>query len=45
MNRTRNGKQKPVIHSAVAHDSAVGHVTGEAAYVDDILEPSGLLHV
>ena len=45
MNRERNGKQTPVIHSAVAHDSAVGHVTGEAVYVDDILEPSGLLHV
>lgn len=37
--------QASVIHSPVAHDSAVGHVTGEAVYVDDILEPSGILHV
>ena len=32
------------VHSALAHDSAVKHVTGAAIYVDDILEPSGLLH-
>ena len=30
---------------AVAHDSAVGHVSGRATYVDDILEPAGTLHV
>jgi len=45
MNRSSEGKQTPLVHSSVAHDSAVGHVTGEAVYVDDILEPSGLLHV
>ncbi len=45
MSRVRKGKQTPVVHSAVAHDSAVGHVTGDAVYVDDILEPAGLLHV
>jgi xanthine dehydrogenase large subunit len=33
------------VHNPIAHDSAVKHVTGEAVYVDDILEPSGLLHV
>jgi xanthine dehydrogenase large subunit len=34
-----------VVHSALAHDSAVKHVTGKAVYIDDIREPSGLLHV
>jgi xanthine dehydrogenase large subunit len=34
-----------VVHSPLAHDSAVNHVTGKAVYVDDIREPSGLLHV
>ena len=34
-------KQGSVIHSPVVHDSAIGHVTGEAVYVDDILEPAG----
>ena len=33
------------VHSPLAHDSAVKHVTGQAVYVDDILEPVGLLHV
>ncbi|MEE4218980.1 MAG: xanthine dehydrogenase molybdopterin binding subunit [Xanthomonadales bacterium] len=33
------------VHSAIAHDSAVKHVTGKAIYVDDIREPAGLLHV
>ena len=32
------------VHSAIAHDSAVKHVTGQAVYVDDIREPAGLLH-
>ena len=34
-----------VVHSPLAHDSAVNHVTGKAVYVDDIREPSGTLHV
>jgi len=34
-----------VVHKAIAHDSAILHVTGEAVYVDDIREPAGLLHV
>lgn len=38
---SRDGK---AVHSALAHDSAVKHVTGAAVYVDDILEPAGLLH-
>jgi xanthine dehydrogenase large subunit len=45
MSRLGKGKQTPVIHSSVVHDSAIGHVTGEAVYIDDILEPAGLLHV
>ncbi len=28
----------------VRHDSAVGHVTGRAAYIDDMPAPAGLLH-
>ncbi len=27
------------------HDSAVKHVTGQAAFIDDLPEPAGLLHV
>jgi hypothetical protein len=33
------------VHNPLAHDSAVKHVTGKAVYIDDIREPSGLLHV
>ena len=33
-----------VVHSSLAHDSAVKHVTGSAVYVDDIPEPTGTLH-
>lgn len=29
---------------AIAHDSAILHVTGQATYTDDILEPAGCLH-
>ncbi len=29
---------------AIAHESAALHVTGKAVYVDDIVEPQGLLH-
>ena len=38
-------KKSGVVSKAIAHDSATRHVTGEAVYVDDILEPAGLLHV
>jgi xanthine dehydrogenase large subunit len=34
-----------VVREPIAHDSAVKHVTGEAAYVDDIREPAGTLHL
>ena len=30
---------------ALAHDSAARHVQGSAAYVDDLPEPAGILHV
>jgi len=30
---------------ALAHDSAPLHVTGTATYIDDMLEPEGLLHL
>ena len=33
------------VSQPLPHDSAVRHVTGEAVYVDDIPEPSNLLHV
>ena len=30
---------------ALRHDSALKHATGEALYVDDILEPTGTLYL
>ncbi|MGH6926456.1 MAG: molybdopterin cofactor-binding domain-containing protein, partial [Propylenella sp.] len=33
------------VHSAIAHDSAALHVTGEAVYIDDIPELPGTLQV
>ena len=33
------------VHQARRHDSAHKHVSGEAAYIDDLREPVGLLHV
>ena len=32
------------MHRAWRHDSAAKHVTGLAAYADDIVEPAGMLH-
>jgi xanthine dehydrogenase large subunit len=32
------------VFSAISHDSAHKHVAGSALYVDDIPEPSDLLH-
>ena len=31
------------VHSAQRHDSGHKHVAGTAAYVDDLVEPQGLL--
>ena len=33
------------VGEAVPHDSAELHVSGEALYIDDIIEPRGLLHI
>ena len=44
----RTGSARPLAGDGtgdtVRHDSAVRHVTGEARYIDDLREPSGLLH-
>ena len=32
------------MHRAYRHDSAARHVTGLAAYADDLVEPAGMLH-
>src|ERR1051325_9120163 len=34
-----------VVRTPAPHDSAPKHVTGAAAYIDDIREPLGTLHV
>ena len=34
-----------IVHESIMHDSALKHATGEATYVDDILEPAGTLHL
>ena len=34
-----------VVRQPLPHDSAPRHVTGSAAYIDDIREPAGTLHV
>ncbi len=39
------GVAPAVIGQALAHESAVLHVTGQAVYVDDLAEPQGTLHV
>jgi xanthine dehydrogenase large subunit len=35
---------RSVAHQPLPHDSASKHVSGRAEYVDDILEPQGILH-
>ncbi len=37
-------KPREMVGQSVAHDSAAKHVSGEALYVDDLPEPSRLLH-
>ncbi|MHA1549050.1 MAG: molybdopterin cofactor-binding domain-containing protein, partial [Alphaproteobacteria bacterium] len=34
-----------VVHTSPVHDSAASHVAGSAAFVDDIREPAGTLHM
>ena len=41
-------QERPIrggVNAALAHDSAVRHVSGEAIYVDDIPELPGTLHL
>lgn len=40
----RFGPRRGGAHTAQRHDSALKHATGEAAYIDDLPEPAGLLH-
>ncbi|AXS40593.1 xanthine dehydrogenase molybdopterin binding subunit [Breoghania sp. L-A4] len=35
----------PSVRQPVPHDSAAGHVSGQAIYVDDMREPAGTLHI
>lgn len=37
-------ESRPIVGSPLTHDSAEKHVAGEALYIDDIAEPSGLAH-
>ena len=39
-----NDTIKGMAHSALAHDSAIKHVTGKADYIDDMPEPRGTVH-
>jgi xanthine dehydrogenase large subunit len=40
-----NPQIKDGVAQPAPHDSQIKHVAGEAAYVDDILEPQGVLHL
>ena len=40
----RPGRKLQNVFSAISHDSANKHVAGDALYVDDVAEPSNLLH-
>jgi len=46
MNKQINiqAKIKGGVHENQNHDSAHKHVSGEAEYIDDIIEPTGMLH-
>ncbi len=39
------GQPSPASGRALAHDSAVGHVTGRARYIDDLPAIDGMLHL
>ncbi len=45
MSTTRRSSLIKSVGKATAHDSASMHVAGSAAYIDDIPEPDGTLHV
>lgn len=48
MAKKKNGlsasRQNKVVHEPLPHDSAHKHVSGLAEYIDDIPEPTGILH-
>ena len=44
MDTGRRAQKTRAVFSAITHDSARKHVSGTALYVDDIAEPSNLLH-
>ncbi len=39
-----SGANTGTVHTSQAHDSARKHVTGQAEYIDDMVEPAGTLH-
>ncbi len=39
-----NKQIKGGVHQSLAHESAHKHVSGEAEYLDDMIEPAGTLH-
>ena len=43
-NTDQEGQKIENVFSGIAHDSARKHVSGKALYVDDLAEPSNLLH-
>jgi xanthine dehydrogenase large subunit len=43
--RGRSGRRTAHGAPPIAHDSAARHVAGSAAYIDDMLEPEGTLHL
>ncbi|MCB1387175.1 MAG: xanthine dehydrogenase molybdopterin binding subunit [Nitratireductor sp.] len=43
--RFKPRKDTETVGRALAHDSARGHVSGRARYIDDMLEPEGCLHL
>ena len=45
MDATAKETRKTAVGSALPHDSAHLHVSGRAAYTDDIAEPRDLLHI
>lgn len=45
LKRTNHSKVVGGVHEALIHESARKHATGEAIYLDDMVEPSNLLHI
>jgi xanthine dehydrogenase large subunit len=45
LERPKDDEAPRTVRRALAHDSAERHVAGSAAYLDDLREPEGTLHV